>query len=146
MSDLSVLSHEYKTASELSQAINRALITVKKVQHGLPGADTIAPEEIETSRHTLAEILGVIAGLLDPGRADEVDTAAAMRVPQSLVSRLRAERRGDLAYYLEDLTAAAGRLGETGGELTNEDLALLDQVAAAADAETSGLFRRLMRT
>jgi len=119
---------------------------VKKVQHGLPGADTIAPEEIETSRRTLAEILGVIAGLLDPGRADEVDTAAAMRVPQSLVSRLRAERRGDLAYYLEDLTAAAGRLGETGGELTNENLALLDQVAAAADAETSGLFRRLMRT
>jgi hypothetical protein len=146
MSDLSVLSHEYKTASELSQAINRALITLKKVQHGLPGADAIPPEEIETSRRTLAEILGVIAVLLDPVRAEELDNAAALRVPQSLVSRLRAERRGDLAYYLDDLTAAAGRLGERDGELTDEDLALLDQVGAAADTETSGLFRRLMRT
>src|SRR5437016_2830596 len=71
---------------------------------------------------------------------------AAARVPGALVARLRAARQGDLAYYLEDLEKAAARLRQGIDALTEADLALLDELAGAADAETSSVFRRLMRT
>ena len=49
MSDVSVLSHEYKTASELSQALNRDLIVLKKASLGLPGAEHISAAELAAS-------------------------------------------------------------------------------------------------
>ncbi len=67
------------------------------------------------------------------------------RVPGSLVARLQAERRGDLAYYLEDLHRVAARLREQPSELTDADLAVLEELAGLADAEASNVFRRLMR-
>ena len=47
--------------------------------------------------------------------------------------------------YLEDLTRIAHRLSAATLDLDDGDLTLLDQLASAADAETSSVFRRLMR-
>ena len=69
---------------------------------------------------------------------------ALVAVP--LVTRLRRERQGDLDYYLEDLEGIAARLREGVKALTDADLDRLDALASAADAETSSVFRRLMRT
>jgi antitoxin component of MazEF toxin-antitoxin module len=145
MSDLSVLSHEYKRVSELSQVVNQALIALKKVYMGLSGAEAITDEELDASRHNLAEVLTMLIGLLQPTTVRGVVGAAAMRVPQALVARLRAERGGDLAYYLDDLRRVVARLRDKSCKLTDADFALLDQLAAAADAETSSVFRLLMR-
>ena len=146
MSDVSVLSHEYKTASELSQTINRALIALKKAHDGLPGAEAITPDQLVADRQSLAQILATLIGLIAPSEGQPVNGPAAMSIPESLVAHLRAERRGDLPYYLDDLTQVATRLLTEPSRLTDADFALLDQLATAVDAETSSVFRRLMRT
>jgi hypothetical protein len=148
VSELSVLSHEYKTASDLSQAINTALIAIKKLRLGLPGAEGITPEELECSRSRLVEILEAVMDLLTPAETgpQRATRDAVARVPGALVTRLRTRRQGDLAYYLEELEGAATRLRQGVLALTDADLDLLDELAAAADAETSSVFRRLMRT
>lgn len=145
MSDVSVLSHEYKTSSELSRAINHALILLKKQQLGLLGAGPVSDEAVAGARRHLGDIVGAVAVLLGaetPAR----EAAAASRVPGVLVARLRSERRGDLDWYLQDLTRLTGVLKDPATEVSADALALLDQIAAAADAETSAVFRKLMRT
>lgn len=145
MSDLSVLSHEYKTASELSQHISTALILLKKVYYHLPGGEAVTPEELDHHRHVLATILTALVGLLTVPRPQYVTGAPALSIPETLVMRLQAERRGDLIYYLEDLARVAERLREQPFQLDEADLALLDQLATVADAEASSVYRRLMR-
>jgi hypothetical protein len=145
MSDISVLSHEYKRASELSQAINHALITLKKVHLRLPGGEDTTLDEFDASRRTLAGILATLITLLEPTRRHRISAPEAARVPEALVARLRGERRGDLSYYLDDLERIVGRLRDDPSKLSDADLALLDQLAAMADAETSSVFRLLMR-
>lgn len=145
MSDVSVLSHQYKTASELSQTINRAVIALKKACLDLPGAEAITPEQGEAHRRGLVELLEASIALLAPPEAQHLNEASAARVPGALMARLQAKRRGDLAYFLDDLERAAARLRQEPAQPTDADFDLLDQLAAAADAETSSLFRRLMR-
>jgi hypothetical protein len=145
MGDVSVLSHEYKAASELSQTINWAVIALKKVRLGLPGAEAITPEQLDTHRRCIAELLDAFVALLAFTGAHGLDEAIAARIPGALVARLQAERRGDLAYYLDDLQQAVARVRQGPAQLTAGDFVLLDQLAAAADAETSNVFRRLMR-
>ncbi|HWP03118.1 MAG TPA: hypothetical protein VNL96_06655 [Gemmatimonadaceae bacterium] len=144
MSDVSVLSHEYKTASDLSQTINRALIALKKARLALPGHETITADEFASYRGCLADILAALIGLLDRRQAGP-DSAALARVPGALVTRLQRERRGDLPYYLDDLQRVTQRLRDDPSKLEDADFTVLDQLAAIADAETSDVFRRLMR-
>jgi hypothetical protein len=144
MSDVSVLSHEYKTASELSQVTSRALITLKRARLGVEGTTTTL-EELKQTGCELAEIVTAVADLLDPAPATPPDERTAARVPATLVARLRAKRRGQLPYYLHDLRAAAGRLTGAPTDLTDADIDLLDELTAAVDAEASSVYRRLMR-
>jgi hypothetical protein len=58
---------------------------------------------------------------------------------------LRQERQGDLPYLLEDLDRIAAQLQRGEERLSSTDLARLDELAAVADAETSSVYRRLMR-
>jgi hypothetical protein len=145
MSDMSVLSHEYKTASELSQHISTALILLKKVYYHLPGEEAVTPEELDRHRHALATILTTLVGLLTVPRPQQATSALSVSIPETLVMRLQAERRGDLIYYLDDLAGVAERLREQPLQLDEGDLALLDQLATVADAEASSVYRRLMR-
>lgn len=142
MSDVSVLAQEYKTAADLAQDISDSLIAVKKVQQGLPGAESVTTEELTSSRRRLAEILLGLRSALDPREnRGEVES-----ITGALTARLQAEHRGDLAYYLEDLGDVAARLRDDATCLSAGDIALLDDLASAADAQTSHVFRRLMRT
>jgi hypothetical protein len=145
MGDVSVLSHAYKAASELSQTLNLAVIALKKVGLGLPGAEAITAEQLDTHRRCIAELLDAFVALLASTGTHGLDEAIAARIPGALVARLQAERRGDLAYYLDDLQQVVARVRQGPVELTAGDFDLLDQLAAAADAETSNVFRRLMR-
>lgn len=146
MSHVSVLSHEYKTASELSQTINRAVIALKKACLGLPGVEALTREQVNAHGSDLAELLEGLVALMMPAAIHRLEVATAARIPGALVARLQAERRGDLAYYLDDLERLVARLREGPTRLTRADFDLLDQLAAAADAQASSVFRRLMRT
>ncbi len=145
MSDMSVLSHEYKTASELSQHISTALILLKKVYYHLPGGEAVMPEQLDSHLLALADMLTALVGLLTIPRPQNATSAQAVSIPEALVVRLQTERRGELIYYLDDLARVADRLREKPLQLGDADLALLDQLATAADAEASSVYRRLMR-
>lgn len=145
MSDMSVLSHEYKTASDLSQSISNALIILKKVRYNLAGGETIDAEQLNDGVRAMAEVLTALVNLLSASRAQYVKDTNTVQIPGALVVRLQAERRGDLAYYLDDLSRVATQLHAEPLQLSEEDLALLDHLAMLADAEASSVFRRLMR-
>jgi hypothetical protein len=143
MSEVSVLSHEYKTAAEFSQRFNRALIQVKKCSLDLFENGSPAPEGSIASRKELASALEDILHLLNPQKGQRSD--GAIWIPGSLIAHLLKERRGDLDYFLDDLEGLAAKLRDPGASLSQEDFALLDSIAGAADAQTSQVFRRLMR-
>ena len=143
MSEVSVLSHEYKTAAEFSQRFNRALIQAKKCSLDLIGEVSSAQEGSIAWRKELALVLEDLIYLLDPQKGRRPD--GAIWIPGSLIVHLLKERRGDLGDFLDDLQALAAKLRDPGTPLSQEDFALLDGIAGAADAQTSQVFRRLMR-
>lgn len=145
MSDVSVLSHEYKRIAELSQAINQSLITLKKAQLGIQGARQIPRQDIDAAAHLLAETAEALVSLLGPTGGRELKGTVVMRVPGELVERIRTVHSGDLVYYLEDLRGAAVRSRQAATALKKDDFLVLDQLAALADAQASRVFRRLMR-
>ncbi len=71
--------------------------------------------------------------------------SSGVRIPLALAMRLRDERRGDLDYFLEDVRKAALHLKTGMRSITNVDVDLLDHLATVADAQTTALYRRLMR-
>lgn len=144
MSDVSVLSHEYQTVSDLAQELNGSLVALKKAVLGTEGAEAVESASLEADRLRLAEIADGLALLLDPNTEPSLSEVAA-RVPGALVARVREERGGDLDYFLEDLRAISCRLRNCPEQVTPEDLAFLEQIAASAEAETTKVFRRLMR-
>ena len=140
MSDVSVLTYEYDRDSDLSQTINRALIDLKKARY-----QATSPQGDEESGDRIADIVDTLVTLLQPLEGRRIDGASAARIPAALVARVRARHQGDLVYYLEDLARVARLLRAHPPPLSGRDLALLDDLATVADAETSRVFRRLMR-
>ena len=145
MSDVSILSQEYKTASELSRNISQALIVLKKVRYALPGADTISSEEKLQSQQRLAEMVAGLIPLLDASPAKPIDVVATAQIPGAFVVHVQDKRRGNLPDFIEDLASMVTRLRAGPAALIEEDFALLDELASIADAEASRVFRRLMR-
>ncbi len=142
MSAISVLSHEYQTASDLAQAVNAALVVLKKARLGLPGT----PAELDASRRQLTVTIETLISLLTPLTArPRADQQALARLPGALVTHLQAAQQDDLPYYVQALDRLLGRLRQEVAALTDPDLDQLDQLAAATDAVASSLFRHLMR-
>ena len=144
MSDVAVLSHEYQTVSNFARELNQSLVALKKALVSTPGAGTVGSAALEGDRLLLAEFVDGLALLLDSDARQSQGEAAA-RVPGAVVARVRAEREGDLDSFLEDLRAISCRLRNYPEQITQEDVAFLDEIAASAEAETTKVFRRLMR-
>jgi len=145
MSDISILSHEYKVASTLSQMLSQSLILLKKAHYALPGRERITSEAITVSQRELADILMALAHMMKQEPSQKIEEAITLQIPRVLVVRLQNERSGDLDYYLDDLTQAADRLRQGIDQLQEKDFALLDHVAQEADIQASSVFRRMMR-
>jgi hypothetical protein len=144
MSDVSVLAEQYETAAQLSQTINNAVITLKKVYQHLPGSETVSLEQVEESRHRLAEITATLARVLEP--TTNLEPVGKVPITGALISRLRTAQQGNLPYFADDLRRVSVCFRDKSSALSPADLALLDRLAAVADAEASHVFRRLMRT
>jgi len=149
MSDVSALAQEYESTAELAKRLSAALLVVKRSALRLPGAEKLSREEIETSRavierfvRAIAEHLAALAEKSQPPVA--VD---AMRLPPSLVHRLASDKMGQLEYYVQDLRDVAERLRQPAprAQLADKDVRVIEGLASAADAETSRVFRQMMR-
>jgi len=143
VSDISILSQEYKTSAELAERVNQALIVLKKAHMELPGWEAIGEEELAMSKEWMLGVLTTLATQLETRSGHQASEGIVL--PGPLVTRLRAERRSDMTYYLEELRLTASHLREGVSSLGMEDLTVFEQIATAADAETSTVFRRLMR-
>ena len=143
MSAISVLSHEYQTAADLSLAVNTALVVLKKAHLGLLEATA----DLDSSQRHLTVTIETLISLLTPTSTarSSADQQTLARVPSALVTHLQATQQDDLPYYVQALDQLLGRLRQSVAALTDLDLEQLDQLAAATDAVASSLFRHLMR-
>lgn len=144
MSDLSVLTEQYASTARLSQELNEAVVVLKTVCEHLPGAEFIRLDEVEARQRVLAEIITDLAASLEGNVVPQ--SAPEFRIPSPLLARLHEEHPTDLEYFRGDLKRVARRLNEGLCAVRKEDVSMLDQLAATADAETSRVFRRLTRT
>lgn len=144
MSDLSVLTQQYENVAQLSRKLNDAVVATKMVRERLPGVEGIQPDEINACQRQLsgivADLLASLDGALLPPRP-----SARPTIPRSFLARLRRDHSTDLEYFRDDLARVGQRLVRGLCALDDGDVLMLDQLAAAADAETSQVFRRLTR-
>src|SRR6266700_2618457 len=91
MSDVSALSHEYQTASDLARRLNESVIALKKARIATEQTAQTAPDSQE-ARNWLAGVTDGLVALLAPGDASSPRAnQAALRVPGALVARLRTD-------------------------------------------------------
>lgn len=145
MPDASIFSHEYRRASTLSDILNRGVLALKKHARDVP----LKMGEKAHQRRlqaTLALILDRLAEKLAAPREaqDDPEDPSGPLLRVELVNRLRADRGGDLPYFLTDLRHAAAALQQ--GGLDDATLRTLEAVAAAADVDASRVFRRMIRS
>jgi hypothetical protein len=146
MSDVGVISHEYRKSSELAKRMNDALIIVKKIHYQLPSSTALSGESISESRHL---IVSVLRKLLDAFSAKAqvafIETPSEIELPSSLLQRIRTRQRPKLTYYLADLRRASEHLEQGIEYLTDNDLRLLDDVCAAMDLQTTTIFQKFWK-
>ena len=134
MSDVSALSHEYRTSAKLAEELNSAIIAIKKARLYR------SLELNEEQRRQLTNTLEAVRSRL----ANEEKTPAVI-VPQEVVTRLVERHRSKLAYFLEDLTTAAAALSRPSTPVEDFVVHLLDEICNVADQTASSMFRRMRR-
>lgn len=141
--DASIFSHEYRRASTLSDVLNRTLLALKKQARGIPvDVDSADQQQLPLiASAVLSSLVDHLAG--PPTQVPHVEREA-FQLPVELIARLRADRGGDLAYFVDDLRRASTALAS--GQVDDATLQTLEAVAAAADVEASRVFRRMIRS
>lgn len=146
MSDIDVLSHEYRTVSHLASSLNSAVIEGKRLRYGLPGSGSLTREDISSYQHFLSGFLASLSRLvaIEENEESEAQTGEPI-IPASLVEKVKTAKQTLLPYYIDDLKEVTKHLEEGFECLTEEDIRLLDELCSISDAETSNLFRKLRR-
>jgi hypothetical protein len=147
MSDLGLLSYQYKELAELAQQLKQWAVQVRRAYHDLPAPETDEASDLTTAMTELARVtrfLGDVIGLEDEG-AWPKHLLADPPVPTVLVERLRDAHAYDRPLYIQQLARLAEHLDEGVGALTDRDMDLLDGIVLAASADANAIFRRLMR-
>jgi hypothetical protein len=147
VSDISSLSSEYWTASDFSQAIDHALLVLKRAVLKLPSSQNLAPEQIVASRQQLAALLNILAGRLE-SREQSTPPDVDERVPAEFLARLSSEQSSEPHKKRPaEFRDVAAKLSEgDASDITPRDLAVLEEIAAIADNEASRTFSELVRS
>jgi len=110
----------------------------------LAGEQDISEEQIASCRRYLANVLNTL--LIEFTSASGEDNKTVQQsIPASILERVRQAHKGTLAHYIEDVTEVKNRLLQDGIGLTEEDIHLLDELAATAGLDTSEVFRKMWR-
>ncbi len=143
MSDLSVLSQEYKRYSDLARSLTADLILLKRLRFRLPGSDVITEEEEHASTVRLAGFVRAVENALS--KEEEALPKEIPRLPGALIERIQETYGGTLPRFRDDLRALEQRLSCDEATLTDDDMDLLDNLINAVHGETSNVFSRLWR-
>jgi hypothetical protein len=143
MSDMTSLSSNYTTTAEFAKDFNGAVLVLKRRHLAQQSPRPPAADEEAQVRNRLAEYVQGIVAQLATEAAEDV-AAPAERIPDAITVRLAEKNQSKMAWLVRDLRDARRKL-ESGGSLSDEDFAVLDEVCDAADATASASFRRLWR-
>lgn len=144
MSDLGTLSHHYRSSAELAKELNQAVVIMKKKFYGLVGEQVIPEVQIVAYREYLANVLNTL--LIEFTSVPEEDNGTTEQsIPASILERVRQAHKGTLAHYIEDVAEVKNRLMQGGIGISEDDIHLLDELAATAGLDTSEVFRKMWR-
>ena len=141
MSDMSSLSHNYASTTDFSHHVNQAVLTLKKQYLG-GGKGVDADDFANASRRVhgmVRSLLQRLGGAVQPPRSEDL-----ISIPEDVLTRLEEKQRGNMEYFLEDLTRLDESLSQA-SDLHASDIELLDTVCEVADASASATFRKLWR-
>lgn len=141
MSEIGIISQEYKNTAGLFQKINQAVIILKKDFYG---NNSIASETINNAKSLLADVLANILMQLGDNLADIVFDGKLISIPPFFIKRLQENHQGDLEWYIEEIKELQLRLKEN-KVLDQNSLDILDEICGQLDAETSKLYRKMRR-
>jgi len=146
MADSSIVSRDYQRASQLAEVVSRGVLAVKRTSLDIPSPEADA----EDLRRALAAVLKAVVVALSEGQADdpvsrESIMKARARLSSELIDSIVQMRSGDLTYFVDDVRRAADAIARGGTRLDEAQLTVLDQIAGAADAEASRVYRRMLR-
>jgi hypothetical protein len=147
MSDLGLLSHQYKQLAELARQLRHWAVQVRRAYHNLPAPEPDNESGLKTAMTELARVtrfLGDVIGLKDEGEWPR-HWLAEPPVPTVLVERLRDAHAYDQPLYIRQLARLTENLDQGLEALTERDMSLLDGIVLAAGADANAAFRRLMR-
>ncbi len=135
MSDIGFLSHEYAQASRLAENLEEALAEAE-----------LAPQHAISlqRRQRLSLALRSLVDLLEPEQADAPDPGSALALPVTLVRQLRKRQYAGSAYSAA-IAGLADRLRDRDAAIENGDVALLRELAGAAETEATRARRRMVR-
>jgi hypothetical protein len=118
-------------------------MTLQRVRPGLPGHEDVTPEQREASRKRLEQFVDTLATNLNPPQ--DGNTEEALRLPGTLVARIRSASSGPLPRFLTELGALRDHLTNDDRALSDTDVALLEGLTNSVNQETSRVFNRLWR-
>lgn len=146
MSELGLLSYQYQAMAELSRQLRRHIVFVKRVYYKLPPDSDLELDETEVKKYfaTILRFLNDVIELDDESIWPEqwLETAP---LPTAIVERLRKAHEFDHALYVRQLSRLADRFEDSLSHITESDIGLLEDIAHAANMDTTSVFRRLMR-
>jgi hypothetical protein len=147
MADSSIVSRDYQRASRLAEVVSRGVLAVKRASLNIA-----SPEgDSEDLRSALAAVLKAVVVALSDRQANDASSRESVMKARALLSSELIDsiiqmRSGDLTYFVEDVRRAAEAISREGTPLDDAELAVLDQIAGAADAEASRVYRRMLRS
>lgn len=146
MSDLGLLSHQYQALAELSRQLRHQILYLKRIYFHLPEIkdEQLNQAHVTANLYRVALFLSEVVALDDESAWPDIWLDDSP-LPMAVVERLRKEHELDRARYIRQLDRLAEHLRSNLSELTEKDIALLEDIAQATNLDTNAVFRRLMR-
>lgn len=146
MSEIGIISQEYKNTAGLFQKINQAVIVLKKDSYG---TNSVSPSStaVKEAKSLLNKVLASIVMMLGDDFDNVVSDGELISIPPFFISRIQESRQGDLKRCIEDIQELQLRLQDNKDNkvLDINSFKILDEICGQLDAETSKLYRKMRR-
>jgi hypothetical protein len=145
MSELGLLSQQYKQLHDFLRKLRRWITVIKQVKyHGEQAAEPRDVNDALANLQHITEFLGDVIPLIDESEWDE-KWLAAPPLPIDVVEKIRETHLRQQSLYLKQLQKLTLHLEEKQTQLTDKEIELLDEIMLAASADVNEVFRRMMR-
>lgn len=146
MSDLGLLSHQYRAMAELSRQLRHKVLYVKRTYYDLPIEipEELNSEPVKSDLKQVALFLSAVVSLNEEQDWPD-EWADNPPLPSTTVYYLRKKHEAELPRFEQRLDHLAKSLDSDIKSLSERDIALLEEFAQAANLDTNMVFGRLMQ-